>query len=216
MKKFLFIFAFVVMAITAEAQLFVAGGLSAHYSGGSSTSTVNSNVSWKGPKTSGFSITPAVGYMIPEKPIGVGLSLGYSYSSVKNYNLQGNLDVKSYVNAFDIAPFFRFVYAKFPSITLYADVKLPIGFAKAKEKNGKFTVDGDKNFVIGARLIPGLTYKFNEHILFTTEIGLLSINYLHTKNTSTSPDGTVVTKSNDFNFGANSRAVASFGFVYLF
>jgi hypothetical protein len=74
-------------------------------------------------------------------------------------------------------------------------------------------VDGDKIFAIGGRLIPGLTYRFNNHILFTTEIGLLSINCMHTR--VTSPSGTV-NKTNEFKLGANTRQTAAFGFVYLF
>ena len=73
--------------------------------------------------------------------------------------------------------------------------------------------NGDKIFSIGGRLIPGLTYRFNNHILFTTEIGLLSINCMHTR--MTSPSGTV-NKTNEFKLGANTRQIASFGFVYLF
>lgn len=214
MKKFLFIFALLVMTIAAKAQLFVAGGASVVFSGSSSTTAVNSNVSLKGPQESGFSITPAIGYMIPEKPFGVGLILGYSYESTKEYDLQGDLLTNDYSNTLNVAPFFRLVYARFPSITLYADMRLPITVVQLKHQYANHIVDGNKNLIMGARLIPGLTYKFNKHILFTTEIGLLSISYLHTK--STSPDGNNINRKNDFTFGANNRTAASFGFVYLF
>lgn len=206
MKKFLLVLVFVALGLVSNAQFFVAGSLSANYSGGE-TVYASHTIEYS-PKSSGFSVTPAVGYMIPGKSYGFGLGLGYAYSSVKDSM------AKDFTNTFDFGPFFRYAYAKFDKITLYVDAKMPVSVAKSKEKLGSVTYDGDKSFSIGGRLIPGLTYKFNNHILFTTEIGLLSINYNHTKTTSST--GNVIVKTDDFKLGANTRQIASFGFVYLF
>ena len=205
MKKFLLVLVFVALGLVSNAQLFVAGSVSANHSS-SKKIYVNHETDYN-PRYNGFSIAPAVGYMIPGKSYGFGLGLGYAYSSEKK-----DLS-KDFTNTFDFGPFFRYAYAKFDKITLYVDAKMPVSVAKSKEKLGSVTYDGDKSFSIGGRLIPGLTYKFNNHILFTTEIGLLSINYNHTKTTSTNG---IVTKSDDFKLGANTRQIASFGFVYLF
>lgn len=205
MKKFLLVLAFAVISLVSNAQLFVAGSVSANHSS-SKKVYVNHETDYH-PRYNGFSIAPAVGYMIPGKSYGFGLGLGYAYSSEKK-----DLS-KDFTNTFDFGPFFRYAYAKFDKITLYVDAKMPVSVAKSKEKLGSVTYDGDKSFSIGGRLIPGLTYKFNNHILFTTEIGLLSINYNRTKTTSTNG---IVTKSDDFKLGANTRQIASFGFVYLF
>lgn len=212
MKKLLLLIAFVVVSFAVEAQLFVAGGISGYHLGGSTINS-SSTIDYK-PKENGFAVTPAVGYMIPGKNYGFGLSLGYAYISVKeNVDIAPNLNNKVYSNTIDIAPFFRYAYAKFDKITLYVDAKLPIGISNSKQKYANLAADLSRTFVIGARLIPGLTYKFNNHILFTTEIGLLSINYLHTKTTHTID---VVDINNEFRIGANNRTIASFGFVYLF
>ena len=205
MKKLFFALTFLAVSMMANAQFFVAGSISANHSSGE-TIYANHTISYS-PKQNGFSVTPAFGYMIPGKSYGFGLGLGYAYSSLKD-----NFD-KDYTNIFDLGPFFRYAYARFDKITLYFDAKMPVSFAKAKEKTGSVTYDGNKSFSIGGRLIPGLTYRFSDHILFTTEIGILGINYNHTKTTATS--GTV-TKSDDFKLGANTRQIASFGFVYLF
>ncbi len=222
MKKLLLVLAFVSTALISNAQLFVAGSVAANYSGGSTEYTSPFHTKDDKPQKFGFAITPAVGYMIPGKSYGFGLSLGYAYTSDKDYdyynNSNGDVLVTSYTknfsNAFDIAPFFRYAYAKFDKITLYVDAKMPIGVAKYNIKNDNVTTELEKAFVIGGKLIPGLTYKFNDHILFTTEIGLLSINYMYTK--ATTFYSNVVDKSNDFSIGANNRTIASFGFVYLF
>lgn len=222
MKKLLLVLAFVTMSFVSNAQLFVAGSVSANYSGGSTEYTSPFHTKDDKPQKFNFAITPAVGYMIPGKSYGFGLSLGYAYGHEKDcdyYNdFNGDVIVtnstKNFSNAFDIAPFFRYAYAKFDKITLYVDAKLPIGVVKNNTKSDNVTRELGKAFVIGARLIPGLTYKFNDHILFTTEIGLLSINYMHTKITTFSSN--VVDKTNDFTIGANNRTIASFGFVYLF
>ncbi len=206
MKKFLLVLVFVALGLVSNAQLFVAGSVSANHSS-SKKVYVNHETDYN-PRYNGFSIAPAVGYMIPGKSYGFGLGLGYAYSSEKK-----DLS-KDFTNTFDFGPFFRYAYAKFDKITLYVDAKMPVSVAKSKEKLGSVTYDGDKSFSIGGRLIPGLTYKFNNHILFTTEIGLLSINYNHTKTTSST--GNVIVKTDDFKLGANTRQIASFGFVYLF
>lgn len=221
MKKLLLVLAFVAMSFASNAQLFVAGSVSAKYSSGETRYDKPFTTVDNDPTEKGFAITPAVGYMIPGKSYGFGLSLGYAYTSTSDndYYLEHNGDVivelcrNTYTNAFDIAPFFRYAYAKFEKITLYADLKIPVGFSNTKEDFDDKTSELDNGFVIGARLIPGLTYKFNNHILFTTEIGLLSINYLHTRNTKANND---VKIDNDFTIGANNRTIASFGFVYLF
>ena len=205
MKKFLLVLVFVALGLVSNAQFFVAGSLSANYSGGE-TVYASHTIEYS-PKSSGFSVTPAVGYMIPGKSYGFGLGLGYAYSSVKDSM------AKDFTNTFDFGPFFRYAYAKFDKITLYVDAKMPVSVAKSKEKLGSVTYDGDKSFSIGGRLIPGLTYKFNSHILFTTEIGLLSLNYIHTRESFSSG---AVDVTNDFKLGANIRQTAAFGFVYLF
>ena len=206
MKKLFIALAFLAVSMMANAQFFVAGSISANHSSGEtiySNHTINYN-----PKHNGFSVTPAFGYMIPGKTYGFGLGLGYAYSSVK----EGLC--KDFTNTFDFGPFFRYAYARFDKITLYFDAKIPVSVAKEKEKTGNVTYDADKSFSIGGRLIPGLTYRFSDHILFTTEIGLLSINYNHIKTTSST--GNVIVKTDDFKLGANTRQIASFGFVYLF
>lgn len=223
MKKLLLVLAFVVMALASNAQLFVAGNVSARYSGGRTDYNSPMYTTYDDdPKEVGFVVKPAVGYMIPGKNYGFGLSLGYAYNSVKDYDYTANEigDVvvhpyeKRYSNIFEVGPFFRYAYARFDKITLYADLKIPVNFGKVKEETGRDIKDTDYAFAIGARLIPGLTYKFNDHILFTTEIGLLSINYTHNINTKVQTN--VVKIDNDFEIGANNRTVASFGFVYLF
>ena len=220
MKKLFFAFTFLAVSLIANAQFFVAGSVSANHTSGETRYKTPFTTVDLAPVKSGFSVTPAFGYMIPGKSYGFGLGLGYAYASEKDNDwTDSNGDVivesykKNYSNTFDFGPFFRYAYARFDKITLYFDAKIPVSVAKAKEKIGNVTYDDNKSFSIGGRLIPGLTYKFNNHILFTTEIGLLSINYNHTK---TTPPIGGVTKSDDFKLGANTRQIASFGFVYLF
>ena len=205
MKKLFFALTFLAVSMMANAQFFVAGSVSANHTS-SKTVYVNYETDYY-PIHNGFSVTPAFGYMIPGKTYGFGLGLGYAYSSVK----EGLY--KDFTNTFDFGPFFRYAYARFDKITLYVDAKMPVSISQANTKIGDVVNEGNNTLAIGGRLIPGLTYKFNNHILFTTEIGLLSINYMHTR--VTSPKG-AVDVTDDFKLGANTRQIASFGFVYLF
>ena len=210
MKKLFIALAFLAVSMMANAQFFVAGSISANHSS-SKTVYVNYETDYY-PIHNGFSITPAFGYMIPGKSYGFGLGLGYSYAAIKDKS--GVMTVsKEYSNTFDFGPFFRYAYARFDKITLYVDAKIPVSITDVNVRRGKVVEDVNKSFAIGGRLIPGLTYRFNNHILFTTEIGLLSINCMHTR--VTSPSGTV-NKTNEFKLGANTRQTAAFGFVYLF
>ena len=141
MKKLLLVLAFVAMSFVSNAQLFVAGSVSAKYSSGETRYDKPFTTIDNDPTEKGFVITPAVGYMIPGKSYGFGLSLGYAYTSTtdNDYHQEYNGDVivepyrNKYTNAFDIAPFFRYAYAKFEKITLYADLKIPVGFSNTKE-----------------------------------------------------------------------------------
>ena len=221
MKKLFFALTFLAVSMMANAQFFVAGSVSANHTSGETRYETPFTTVDLAPVKSGFSVTPAFGYMIPGKTYGFGLGLGYAYASEKDNDwTASNGDVivesykKNYSNTFDFGPFFRYAYARFDKITLYVDAKMPISISQANTKIGDVVNEGNNTLAIGGRLIPGLTYKFNNHILFTTEIGLLSINYNHTK--TTSADGNVTVKTNDFKLGANTRQVASFGFVYLF
>ena len=215
MKKFLIALAFVAVSLVSNAQLFVAGSVSASYY--SNSTTYKSSIIGNPSMNSGFSVTPAVGYMIPGKSYGFGLGLGYGYESSKidNVGYDGGYK-KTYTNSFDFGPFFRYAYAKFDKITLYVDAKMPISIGKqnvCRDGNAVAVEPGSNTFSIGGRLIPGLTYKFNSHILFTTEIGLLSLNYMHTRVSFSSG---AVDVTDDFKLGANTRQIAAFGFVYLF
>ena len=221
MKKLFFAFTFLAVSLIANAQFFVAGSVSANHTSGETRYKTPFTTVDLAPVKSGFSVTPAFGYMIPGKSYGFGLGLGYAYASEKDNDwTDSNGDVivesykKNYSNTFDFGPFFRYAYARFDKITLYVDAKIPVSITDVNVRRGKVVEDVNKSLAIGGRLIPGLTYKFNNHILFTTEIGLLSLNYNHTK--TTSADGNVTVKTNDFKLGANTRQVASFGFVYLF
>lgn len=206
MKKLFLTLSFVLAVFISQAQLFVAGGISASYSGGTKEYQSSSLVD-NDPEEIGLGITPAVGYMLPGKSYGFGLGLGYNYTSTKD-------NKKEFTNSFDISPFFRYAFAKFNKITLYADAKLPINLSKSYEENDDNKKEIGDDFSVGVRLIPGLTYKFNDHILFTTEIGLLSISYIHKESKDKSND--FIKKDNDFVLGANNRTIASFAFVYLF
>lgn len=220
MKKLFFALTFLAVSMMANAQFFVAGSVSANHTSGETRYETPFTTVDLAPVKSGFSVTPAFGYMIPGKTYGFGLGLGYAYASEKDNDwTASNGDVivesykKNYSNTFDFGPFFRYAYARFDKITLYVDAKIPVSITDVNVRRGKVVEDVNKSFAIGGRLIPGLTYKFNNHILFTTEIGLLSINYMHTR--VTSPKG-AVDVTDDFKLGANTRQVASFGFVYLF
>ena len=76
MKKLFFALTFLAVSMMANAQFFVAGSVSANHTSGETRYDAPFMTVDLAPVKSGFSVTPAFGYMIPGKSYGFGLGLG--------------------------------------------------------------------------------------------------------------------------------------------
>lgn len=191
MKKFVFVLSFVFMALISNAQLFLAGGFRAYVEDLTNTPQY------------GVIVEPSLVYMMP-KAVGFGVSLGIGYENFIDESIH---DRPIMQQSYNFSPFFRFVFADYGKIKLYSDLKLPFLFANL----GPEEMIDIKMFTCGFRLIPGITFSLSDSVSFNTEIGLLSISFLHTTTTYSS---FYKHKEVDLLFGANGRTVASFGFVF--
>lgn len=114
------LFVLLFFANSASAQFIIGGSL------GWSTSSSTGMSGKTDAYSSSFSIAPCGIFMFGEK-MGVGLSLGFDNKTVKSrYDWTDlTVDVRSYSN-FTIAPSFRYIFAKFDKVSLYADAIVPI------------------------------------------------------------------------------------------
>ena len=149
MKKFLIVFVLVATGLVANAQFFVGGNIGfSSMSGKSEVTTTFDNksetvLSYES-KISNFEILPVVGYMFSDV-IGFGATVGFVREATKvpTDPMKKEYNDVTKTSGFAFAPFFRYIFANFANIQLYADAKLPIVFGSEKrvyEQDDKTTL----------------------------------------------------------------------------
>lgn len=179
MKKFMLMVAMAVATLTANAQVYVGGGLGFN--------SYDSGVEGADTKTS-FAIAPEIGYKLDDQ-LAVGIELGYGHDK------QG--DAK--YDAFKIAPYARYTFAKWGKVGLFADAQ----FAYLHEKNGDSKLN---TWSLGIK--PGLSVDLTENWTFLTKIGWLGYE-------SAKADAEGAKASSDFGLNLNGTNL-SFAVVYNF
>lgn len=145
MKKFLFTLAAAVVTLTASAQVYVGGevGFWRNYSDNHTM----------------FSINPEVGYNLDEN-WAIGTTIGYNY----NY-LEG-----AKINAFEVAPYARYTYAKFDAVSLFLDGGFGFQTYKVKPSHGKSS-DAQNGWYVGIK--PGVKVDLTSKLSFVAHVGFL-------------------------------------------
>ncbi len=192
MKKFFITIAFVAIAFFADAQVFIAGGLGVNYVKDPISSTVSGAT-----KGTSFSISPTIGHMFTEKS-GVGISFSFDYVNYAVY--MGEADV----SLFNIAPFFRQVFASVKDFSFYIDTKFSLLFGTQKSTGN----DDQDIFGYGIGIIPGMSYRLADHFALFTGINILSFGYEQIK----VGEDTKTT----IGFGINQTTPVNLGIVYIF
>ena len=147
MKKFFLGLAISVISISANAQVYVGGGL-----GFSSVKEAHHEDVDVDTKTT-FSLVPEIGYQLDEK-LAVGVGLGYSHSKYG--------DEKG--DAFSIEPYARYTFAKLGTVDLFTK--------NTEELSDNVEVSEKENtFYIGVR--PGFKVNLNQKIALVSRVGWL-------------------------------------------
>ena len=149
MKKIFAIALVAMMTMTANAQVYVGGGvglLTSSYDGNSETY---------------FSILPEIGYNINED-WAVGIAVGYGEAKSK-VNVAG-VKVTEKVKTFQIAPYARYTFAKFDKVNLFVDGS--VGY-----KHENFAGVKTNTFAVGFK--PGVAVNLNDKLSFVAHVGFL-------------------------------------------
>ena len=149
MKKIMMIAAMMVAAVSANAQVYLGGGV------GVATSSYDGN------STTVWSILPEVGYNINDK-WAVGTVIGYGESKVK---VAG---VSEKVKTFQVSPYARYTFVKFDHVNLFID-----GGVGYKHED----YAGMKTNTFGIGLKPGVAVNLNEKLSFVAHVGFLGYKY---------------------------------------
>lgn len=227
MKKVFLTLSLVAAAFFCQAQLFIGGDLGFGMTGGNVSGSINNvTETYDLPKTTTFEIVPTIGFMFNEN-IGIGLDFGYGISNYKEKD--DDYSYKESMNAWVVAPYFRWVFGQFDRVSLYADAKIGFGGDKSKytltEDKLTFNGDGDKVFNFGFNIVPGINFMLNDNIALNAKLNLISLGYNMTKVTSKEDvddyfkgddEFEITTKNTSFGFGVNYRTALEVGFVYQF
>jgi len=149
MKKIFAIALVAMMTMTANAQVYVGGGI------GFETSSQDGN------SETYFKIMPEIGYNLNEN-WAIGIAVGYGES--KTTINQGGIKMTDKVKAFEVAPYARYTFAKFDKVNLFVDGTfnyLHTDFA------------GSKNNTFGIGVKPGVAVNLNEKLSFVAHVGFL-------------------------------------------
>ena len=154
MKKFLLAAALVVVSLSANAQVYLGGGVSFHsYDPG------------EGDTKTTINLIPELGYKLDDK-LSIGVKLGYEHSK------KGDASSNNY--AFE--PYVRYTFAKWNKVGVFGEA----GFGykhfedKEEEKHGSTTVSTKEKankWFIGVR--PGVSIDVTKNLTFLTKIGWL-------------------------------------------
>ena len=209
MKKiFLSVLAIAAMATTANAQLWVGGSLGFSHEGGViKTKEADTDK----PSVNSFSFAPMVGFELNEK-LSVGGKLDFTNESTKQ--TVGDTDTKRTKTTFGITPFARYTFVEFNKFGLLAEAGIPVSFISSKHDNGSKTVKGDPETSIGLYVRPMLTYSLNDNFQLECGLNFLSLDVEHSviKDRDDKKNKNI---TNTFNFGVDSRNVATVGFVTI-
>lgn len=191
MKKFFLGLAISVISISANAQVYVGGGL-----GFSSVKAAHHEDVDVDTKTT-FSLVPEIGYQLDEK-LAVGIGLGYSHS--KDGDEKGD--------AFSIEPYARYTFAKLGTVDLFIEGGVGYQHTKnAEEISDNVEVNKKENtFYIGVR--PGFKVNLNQKIALVSRVGWLGWK-------TTKPDVDDYKGSSEFGLNLDATAI-QFGVNYTF
>ncbi|WP_455674866.1 porin family protein [Phocaeicola sp.] len=144
MKKIVLVCMVVLMAIGANAQVYVGGTLG--------ISSVKTDKSTYDVKTTTFKIMPEVGYELDEN-WSIGTVVGYEYNKTG--------DVK--INTLNIAPYARYSFLNSDLVRLFVDGGF--GFSTSKVKGS----DALNSWNVGLK--PGLAIKLSDHFCLIAKYG---------------------------------------------
>lgn len=181
--------ALVAASLSANAQVYVGGGLSVHSYDNASDYKKNT-----------IEIIPEVGYNIDDK-LAIGAEFGYSHTGFEG-------DVKS--DMFKFEPYLRYTFAKWNNVSLFGEFTVGYQYDKAsveKEVAGQDVEVSTKTNTWSVGVRPGVSVDVTNHLSFVTRFGWLGYKNSKVKDADKS--------QGDFGLDVTANKI-QFGLVYNF
>ena len=159
MKKVLLTFAVVIMAIAANAQVWMGGSF------GFTSTKASKDVK----PVYNYSIAPEVGFVLtPELDLAIGLK--YAGQSFKDEVL--GAPVKENVSTISVQPYLRYKAINCGKVGFFIDGGFEYGYGMAKATLGTVSEEGNTSyFMVGLK--PGVSFAASDNITFAARIGSL-------------------------------------------
>jgi len=178
MKRVVLIIAVLVSGIlTANAQVFVGGGIGVDLTGGKFK--IGSN-SIDAPSSFTFQITPKVGYYLSDD-LSIGLEVGLISSSVttpKEYLHWGASDDQIVsIIGWQVGAFSRYKFVGTDKLSLLLEGGLAIGGYQSKTKYGSNTTDDDPVSLFTIGVLPVLSYDLSDRLSIEASCDFLRLGF---------------------------------------
>lgn len=156
MKKLMLVAAMMIAAISANAQVYVGGGIG-----------FNSHDPGKGDSQTSFEVVPEIGYHLDDS-WDLGIQFGYGESEADDDIKLVDDDAKK-VSAFTIAPYARYNFVKWNNVKLFLEGSIAYSNIKAEYNVG----DDIKADVFKIGVAPGVSVNVGPKLTFITKVGWL-------------------------------------------
>ena len=184
MKKIFIAAVMTVVALTANAQVWVGGEL------GFSTDKTSFDGNKLGTNTE-FTLAPELGYSLNENwDVAVKLAYGYSENAAKSVM---GLEAKGSTNAFAINPYVRYTFVKAGNFSAFVDGG--IAYATVHVNGQEDNING-----LGVAVNPGIAYAVSPKVSLVAHIG--EVGYNHAWRDKLTNDAFNLKLTNAISFGA--------------
>ncbi len=207
MKKIFMTLAAAVIAVSANAQIWVGGEVGFT----SDKTTVKTNGNSVSQTTNNFTLAPEVGYNLNEN-WAIALKVQFAHNEdngvIKSMIQDAgfNTGAKVMTNAFAVNPYARYTFLKAGNFTAFVDGGVSYGFVHVSSMS---QVMNNINS-LGVAINPGVTYAVSPKVSLVAHIGDLSYNAMWTK----AKNADVKVNNGKFNIGIWNAI--SFGAYYNF
>ncbi|MDR2969380.1 MAG: porin family protein [Tannerellaceae bacterium] len=197
MKKAVSVIVFaVIMAVSAQAQVFIGGSLGADYGGGK---TKSGSSSTDRPSTFSIEFSPRVGYYLNDR-FAAGIDVGFKRMV---HNDRADTETKNFTTAFGVGAFGRYHAVEVDRLALILEGELGWGTGMQKTKTGSNSTEGDPVNTLGLFVYPVLSYSLTERLSLEaySDFLRLGLGMMTTENDEMDRK----TTKNYFGFGVNAE-----------
>ena len=177
MKKIVMTLVAAAMATAMNAQVYVGGSLGFSF-GKDKTEYRESGLTFTDEtKTSSIEFLPEIGYNLNDN-MAVGVAFGLSYDKYEVPVVDEVYTKTTKGTVYKFNPYFRYYFAKWDKVSLFADAQLGIGFGKTTKENlveiggYKLMESTDvKSQQYSFAIVPGIAYTPTEKISIVAKLG---------------------------------------------